>query len=308
MRIHRGHFLGAWTKGPFVVAAMAALFSPRLPAQNAGAAPPAPGNGSAAIAVTSLVTPPPSPGATLAQQGLAAQRVGRLQEAIDDFTKAIQLDPTNEQAYKWRGFAYRSMGQHEQAIADFNQAILLNPKDSRAYSQRAFTYRLEGKNDLAIADFTMAVQLDPTNAYAFNHRGNIYDREGQYEKALNDYIQAIQANPTYIGALNNLAWLLSTCPSADFRNGKKAVEFATKACDLSQWKNPQFVDTFAAACAEAGDFDNAVKWETQFLAMPIGATRSADGQGRLALYQARQPYHTTQAVDAASPESAGAAQ
>jgi SLT domain-containing protein len=72
---------------------------------------------------------------------------------------------------------------------------------------------------------------------------------------------------------------------------------------ISQWtgsgekchqglNRPAFIDTLAAAYAEAGDFNNAVKWETQFLAMQnIDAGNHSDAQDRLALYQAKQPYH-----------------
>ena len=107
-----------------------------------------------------------------------------------------------------------------------------------------------------------------------------------------DLNQAVQLNPQNAMAYNNLAWLLATGPQAVHRDGKKAVEYATKACELSEWKSSGNVDTLAAACAEAGDFDNAVKWENQALADPdLKGKDRTDAQSRLKLYQAHKPYH-----------------
>ena len=58
--------------------------------------------------------------------------------------------------------------------------------------------------------------------------------------------------------MNNLAWLEATCPNADFRDGKSAVEHATRSCRLTQWRVHAYVSTLAAAYAEEGDFPKAV--------------------------------------------------
>ena len=74
------------------------------------------------------------------------------------------------------------------------------------------------------------------------------------------------------------------------RNGKKAVESATRAGELSSWKDGNVVDTIAAAYAEAGDFDSAVKWQTQANALFSEPDDKKNGESRLELYRNKKPY------------------
>jgi tetratricopeptide (TPR) repeat protein len=113
-----------------------------------------------------------------------------------------------------------------------------------------------------------------------------------YAHAIADYDQAILLNAKTPTIYNNLAWLLATSPQAGLRDGKKALEDAMTACELTYWQSPENVDTLAAAYAETGDFADAVKWESSFLAMPNLAEKdAADGRNRLNLYKAHKPYH-----------------
>jgi TPR repeat protein len=91
--------------------------------------------------------------------------------------------------------------------------------------------------------------------------------------------------------LNDFAWFLATCPDAAQRNGKQAVEYATKACELTEWKNANFIGTLAAACAEIGNFGAAIKYQKQ--AMDIPDTDYPDKQQMersIELYWHQKPY------------------
>jgi hypothetical protein len=97
-------------------------------------------------------------------------------------------------------------------------------------------------------------------------RGEIYEELGKYSLALADYDRIASITPaslplTRAFAHNSRAWLRATCPDASFRNGKQAVADAKSACHEASWSEPAYMDTLAAAHAEAGDFDSAVRFE-----------------------------------------------
>ena len=109
------------------------------------------------------------------------------------------------------------------------------------------------------------------------------------------YREFLKRDPDDGSALNGLAWVLATCPDARFRDGKMAVEMATRACELSKWAEAAWLDTLAAAHAEAGDFPSAVRWQLEAIAkLPPGDPTRSGFVDRLQLYESNKPYHDGQ--------------
>jgi Flp pilus assembly protein TadD len=126
-------------------------------------------------------------------------------------------------------------------------------------------------------------------------QGDAAYTDGHYRQSMVDMAEATKLDPENAFLLNNFAWILATAPDDNARDGKKAVQVALKACQLTKYQNAADVDTLAAAYAETGDFDNAVKWETKYLtSLSLTPSDANDGQTRLALYQAHKPYHADQ--------------
>jgi peptidoglycan/LPS O-acetylase OafA/YrhL len=118
----------------------------------------------------------------------------------------------------------------------------------------------------------------------------------RYGAALNHYSLALEYDPKSVDALNNAAWLLATAPNPRLRNGKMAVTLASHACELTDYKQPFFIGTLAAACAEAGRFDEAIAnaQKARALALSQGQTQiAARDEQLLELYQAGKPFHET---------------
>jgi tetratricopeptide (TPR) repeat protein len=186
--------------------------------------------------------------------------------------------------------------EYDLAIAEFSEVIQLKPKYAGAYNNRGVSYAHKADWDKATADFNEAIRLNPEYVEAYYNRGLAYGGKGDYDKAIANYGEAIRLSPYYAEAYNNLAWLLAVCPDAKVRNGKKAIEYAKKACELSEWETPSWFGALAAAYAEAGDFDNAVKWQTKYLdanypnSNPSNDTPEKARQ-RLGLYEQKKPYH-----------------
>ncbi len=158
--------------------------------------------------------------------------------------------------------------------------------------QHAGALRIEkGDLDLAIEDFNQAVRLNPKMAVAFDNRGLAWGRKKEYDKAIADYNEAIRLDPKLVNAWNNRAWEEATAQEDRTRNGKKAVADASKALELAGAEDdPTILTTLAAANAEAGDFANAVKWQTRAVELASSAAQKSDWLARLELYRNRQAY------------------
>ncbi len=211
-------------------------------------------------------------------------------KAIKDFTEAIRLDPKFADAYLNRGVAFEKKKAYEQAIKDYTETIRLNPKDSDAYFNRGVAYEKKEEYDKAIKDYTKVIQLDPKDSFAYSNRGNAYKMKLEYKKAMKDYTKAVQLGPNPY-AHNALGWMLATCPNDGLRDGKRAIEHATKACELWKWKDAYGLETLAAAHAESGDFKEAVKWQKR--ATKLGfpdEDKQERAQQRLKRYEGGKPH------------------
>ncbi len=212
--------------------------------------------------------------------------------AIADYTEAIRLDPADALALANRGLAWLEKREYDRAIADFDAAIALDPNDALAHDHRGLARAARQETDRAIADFDAAIALDPGEAAPYAHRAREQARTHQYDRALADYAQALRLDPADPEAQNGLAWLLATCPAAPPRDGPRAVALAFRANELTGWKNPYYLGTLAAAEAEAGNFDAAVKWQSSALERFTPDDPELPGhRARLELYRARKPYH-----------------
>lgn len=206
-------------------------------------------------------------------------------QAIADYGQRLRLQP-DAAAYNNRGNVWDRKHDYDKAIADYNQAIKLDANNATAYNNRGNAWRAKKDYDKAMADYDQAIKLDPNYADAYCNRGYTWDKKQEYDKAMADYDQAKKLDPNLADAYNSPAWILATCADAKHRDGQAAVKLATKACQLVGWRDANDLDTLAAAYAEAGDFEAAIKYLNQAIALDA---KNAQLQEHLKLLQDKKP-------------------
>ena len=145
--------------------------------------------------------------------------------------------------------------------------------------------------DKAIADYNEAIRLDPKYAIAVQQPGQRMARE---EGIRQGHRRLQRGHPPrsqgFAPAYNNRAWLWATCPEAKQRDGKKSIESATHACELTVWKDSNHIDTLAAAYAEIGDFGKAIEYQEMSIKLNPNFVDRKPGEERLNLYEQKTPY------------------
>lgn len=111
---------------------------------------------------------------------------GHFDQAISEYTQAIDIDPNLEKAFNNRGVAYAQEGSLQRAIDDFTLAIAINLKDAEAYNNRGHAYDKMGNLTQAIADYTSAIANNAFYVKAYNNRALAFYKLGKYDKAWAD--------------------------------------------------------------------------------------------------------------------------
>ncbi len=240
-------------------------------------------------------------------------------KAIQDYNKAIQLDPDCLEAYFLRGQAYERKGEYDKAIQNLNKVIELKPESwvthcvrgriymkrkeydkaiqdyswMKDYKKRGWAYLKKGEYDKSIQDLNKAIQLDPNCHGVYYFRGLAYVYKGVYDKAIQDLNKTIQYYPKEASAYTVIALILATCSESKYRDGTKAVELTEKALSLGG-ENWYSVSILAASYAEAGQFDNAVRMQEKAIKLAKNEDSEykniVEAEEQLRSYKQRKPW------------------
>ena len=212
----------------------------------------------------------------------------KFDDAIADFSKAIELDPEQLHPHWKLALAWERKGDPERAIALFGAAIEKFPKVPSLHVERGRLLLAKKDYERAVADFDTVIAQMPSYAWAHSGRGIALLHQKKYASAIAAWDEAIRLDPKDWISLNNRAWVRATCPDEALRDGKRALDEATKACELSEWKHPMCLGTLAAAHAELGQWADAVKWQEKAIARADKNTLD-EFRKCLELYKASKP-------------------
>lgn len=129
----------------------------------------------------------------------------RYQDAVGEYTKAINMDSNNTTALCNLSAAYNCLKQYKKAIEECEKVLQIDPNESTAYNNRGFAYGELMQYEKAIEDYTKAIEIDLNEATYFINRGNTFCDIKQYEKAIDDYTKAIKLDPERKSAYRNRA-------------------------------------------------------------------------------------------------------
>jgi tetratricopeptide (TPR) repeat protein len=183
-------------------------------------------------------------------------------------------------------------GDVENARRNVDAAIRSDPTLWPALYTRAKVFMMQRKYELAVQDCSEALRQCPTFIEAALLRAGANEALGRHAACLKEIEHVISIRPRSdaLGrAYGDRAWLRATCPDPAFRDGKQAIKDATAACKFLHWDEGR-LDTLAAAYAEAGDFDSAVRYEEQALGTKgISAEDAKVFQHHLELFRQHRP-------------------
>ena len=214
--------------------------------------------------------------------------------------------------------------EYADSLKELDAIIRSSPDLWEAYDVRANLFMQKRNWPAALQDLNSTIRLQPAFFEASWKRSIVYLHLRNYAASLKDLDALAKVtfqtqHPHELAlTLSQRAWIRATCPDGSFRNGRAAIADAKKACELIKWKYADYIDTLAGACAEAGDFDSAVRYEQQAIDLnrsgkdetiqktgnPVGdkvavmmankAQQSLPGYfKRLELYKQHRPYRDT---------------
>jgi protein O-mannosyl-transferase len=225
-------------------------------------------------------------GAVLAARGDQA-------EAAEHFQAALRFNPDYPDARANLGRILQQQGWIEEAQSNFLAALKVQPLNPQANAGLGAILAQQGKIHEAMRCLQTALLAKPDFRTRLDYVALLHET-GDFREAVAQLRQALRARPDSVEALNNLAWLLATCPDPAVRNGAEAVDYAERASRLPAPAGMCVPGTLAAAYAEAGRFKEAVATAEKAI-----ETETAAGDSRfaeinrqlLAFYRAGRAWH-----------------
>lgn len=161
---------------------------------------------------------------------------GHYEQAIADYLRTIELDPTNADAYRRLGQAYEHNQQLDEALTAFRKSIQVDPSQTRNYRALANFYFLRARNDEAIAEYRKALTFSPDDAFLRYRLGVAYQNAGNFSLAENELRASLRSDETP-STLHTLGVLLLYQ-----RREQEAVNIILQSLQKGPEKSPRWMN------------------------------------------------------------------
>ena len=147
--------------------------------------------------------------------GVQLEEQGKLDEAIVQYRKALEVDPDYADARLGLGNALLAQGKVTEAVKEYSEVRRINPNDKKAGVALANAMSKQGKGALAAAEYSRILESDPDNVDAHYNLGLELSKQGKLDEAASHYSKALEINPNYAKAHNNLGAVLAQMGRSD---------------------------------------------------------------------------------------------
>jgi tetratricopeptide (TPR) repeat protein len=217
----------------------------------------------------------------------------RFEEAALEFQKCLQIEPNAPLAINGLGIIFGRQGKFDEASKYFTKALNINPNLAEARTNFGYILINQGKLDDAMVNLNESLRINPRSAMTHRYLGQVLEKKGQIGQAVSHFEEALRLKPDWDELMNELAWILASSNNTAVRNPEKAVKFARRVCELTDYKRPESLDTLAVAYAAAGNFSKAMETTEKALELCQSSkqeTLKKELESRLMLYKAGKPY------------------
>ena len=193
------------------------------------------------------------------RRGVSEEKKGNLKGAEDHYKWATKLVPEYAASQLMLGKLYIRIKKWDEAVKHLELAMKHQPLSNEDRFLLVKTYQQLGEFKKSQEILTTILKKNPSFLPAIFELAAQYARAGKIAQSVNQYEAGLKIDPKNLKALNNLAWLLATSSDEQVRDPDRSFEIATKLVTATNQKNPDTLDTLAAALAAKGKFKEAIK-------------------------------------------------
>jgi len=192
-------------------------------------------------------------------KGLALDTLGKYQEAIKCYDKALEINPALTDVWSNKGNTFKNLGKTREAIGCYDKALEINPRNVEAWCNKGIALGTLGKYQEAIKCYDTALEINPRHTDVWSNKGNALAKLGNFQDAIECSNHALQINPR-----NDVAWYNKGRALSIFGKYQEAIECSDHALQINP-RNAAAWYSKGNALAKLGKLQEAIECYDKFL-------------------------------------------